>query len=230
MIHQARAESTRRAIVRAAVEVFEEVGYGNASLTEVIDRAGVTKGAFYYHFPTKVSVAFALIADSDAVVEDAVRAAWDSSSSATVLESLIRAAFVVADRARFDRRVRIGIRLTEALGNERVDRDRRERQRGLLVDAVGRAIAQGDIRSEVNAHDLGHTLWVSLLGNHLLSESAGEDLTAALARVLRIILAGVCTDRSALFFEHFVDRLARRYALPRVGQLVSTTESSHART
>lgn len=225
MIHQARAESTRRAILHAAVEVFEEVGYCNASLTEVIDRAGVTKGAFYYHFPTKIAVASAVIADADDVVEDAVRTVWDSSSSATVLESLIRAAFVVADRARFDRRVRIGIRLTESLGNERAHRERRERQRGLLVDAVGRAIAQGDIRPEVNAHDLGHTLWVSLLGNHLLSETAGEDLTTALARVLRIILAGVCTDRSAPFFEHFVDRLARRYASSTAKQLVSSTES-----
>lgn len=225
MIHQARAESTRRAILHAAVEVFEEVGYSNAPLTEVIDRAEVTKGAFYYHFPTKIAVASALIADADDVVEGAIRSVWDSSSSATVLESLIRAAFVVADRARFDRRVRVGIRLTEALGNERADPNRHERQRGLLVDAVGRAIAQGDIRPEVNAHDLGHTLWVSLLGNHLLSETAGEDLTAALARVLRIILVGVCTDRSALFFEQFVDRLALRYALPTARQLLSSTES-----
>lgn len=221
MRHQKRAESTRRAILRAAVAVFDEVGYCQASLTEVIDRASVTKGAFYYHFPTKVSLASALIADAEAVVRDAARAVWDSSSPATALENLIRAAFVVADCARFDKRVRIGLRLMmDAPGSEKADLGRCERQRAVLVDAVSAAMAEGDVRTEVSAKDLAYTLWGSLLGNHLLAEAAGEDLTVALTRVLQIILAGVCTDRSASFFEHLVDRLACQYASPPAQQLV----------
>lgn len=214
MTHQARAESTRRAILSAAVEVFHEAGYGNASLTEIIDRAGVTKGACYYHFPTKAAVASALIAESDAVIEEAICAVWHAAPLATnVMESLIRAAFVVADCARFDNRIRIGFHLMIALGEGEAERSRYERQRAFLVEAVDRAISEGDINTEVSASDLGYTLWVSLLGNHLLSEAVGEDLTAALARLLRSILPGVCTARSRSFFLHFVDRLDSQYAL-----------------
>lgn len=211
MAQQSRAKITRQAILAAAVDVIDEVGYSNASLTEVIDRAGVTKGAFHYHFPTKLALAEAIVKDSNSLLEDAVRAVLDSSSSGAALETLVRAAFAVADRAHFEKTVRIGIQLTDALGNE-ADGGSFERQRDFLVDAVEQAISEGDVRTDVNAKDLGHTLWVSLLGNRLLSESAGEDLIDNQARVLRIILAGACTEQSIDFFAHFVDRVAHQFA------------------
>ena len=217
MIHQARAESTRRTILGAAVEVLDEVGYSNASLTEVIDRAGVTKGAFYYHFPTKAAMAAAIVADCDLLIEDAARAVRDSSSTATALESLIRTAFVIADRAGVDKSIRVGIQLTDALGDV-AGHVRSERQRTVLVGVVEKAISEGDVRTDVNAEDLGHALWVALVGNHLLSEAAGQNLIASQARVLRILLAGVCTDRSAPFFDRFVDRLAGHYEVAAAGQ------------
>ena len=212
MTHQARGEATRRGILSAAVEVFEEVGYGDASFTEIIDRAGVSKGACYYHFPTKAAVAAALVAESDAVVVAATRAVWDYSPQSNVLENLIRAAFVIADCASFDTIVRTGIHLVAALGDRGSERDRLEGTRGFLLDAVESAIAEGDMRGDVSAEDLGHALWVSLLGNLVLSEAAGEDLTAALARVLRTILPGVCTGGSAPLFQDVVDRLAGQHS------------------
>ena len=55
MTVQARAEATRQTIILAAVELFDTVGYGSTTMGHIIDRAGITKGAFYYHFPTKGS-------------------------------------------------------------------------------------------------------------------------------------------------------------------------------
>lgn len=219
MIHQARAETTRQTILAAAVEVLDDVGYSNVSLTEVIDRAGVTKGAFYYHFPTKTALAWAVIADSDTLIKEAIETVWDPSSTAPALEGLVRAAFVVADRARLDKRVSAGIQLTDTLSNP-ANRRRCERHRVFLADVVAKAISQGDIRTGVNVEDLGHALWVSLMGSHLLSAAAGEDRVVTLARVLRIMLAGVCADRTAPFFEQFVDRLAHIYVLPAAERLV----------
>lgn len=226
MIYQARAQSTRRVILASAVQVIDEVGYSNCSLTEVIDRAGVTKGAFYYHFATKVALASAISADADAVVQAAIQASWDSSSAATALENLVRAVFVLADRAHLDRGVRIGFQLTDALGTA-VDRGRCERQRAFLVSAVQKAVSEGDVRPEVDAEDLGHALWVSLLGNLLLFEAAGEELIASVAGVLGIILAGACSDRSVHFFGCLVERLAIQYAWP-AEQLVSPSTAGHS--
>jgi AcrR family transcriptional regulator len=58
---QERARATKTAIVEGAAAVFEEIGYGNASLSSVAERAGVTKGALYFHFKSKEDLALAVI-------------------------------------------------------------------------------------------------------------------------------------------------------------------------
>lgn len=44
---------TRAALVRAARELFSERGYGAVGTNEVVERAGVTRGAMYHHFREK---------------------------------------------------------------------------------------------------------------------------------------------------------------------------------
>src|SRR6478752_5364920 len=63
MVIQDRAKATRGAIVVGAAGVFEEHGYGSASLTQVSEAAGVTKGALYFHFQSKEDLARAVIED-----------------------------------------------------------------------------------------------------------------------------------------------------------------------
>lgn len=46
-------EKTRRRIVDAAQDLTFENGFAATSIDKVIDRAGITKGAFFYHFRTK---------------------------------------------------------------------------------------------------------------------------------------------------------------------------------
>ncbi|WP_167475758.1 TetR/AcrR family transcriptional regulator [Nocardia arthritidis] len=43
----------RKQIIAAAVEVISEVGYGNASLARIAERAGISKGVISYHFAGK---------------------------------------------------------------------------------------------------------------------------------------------------------------------------------
>ncbi len=53
MARQERAVRTRHAVVQAAAQVFAERGYAAATIAEILDRAGVTKGALYFHFDSK---------------------------------------------------------------------------------------------------------------------------------------------------------------------------------
>lgn len=60
---------TRKAIMDAAQALILETGYSAASVDAVIARAGITKGAFFYHFKSKAELALALVqrdADADA--------------------------------------------------------------------------------------------------------------------------------------------------------------------
>ncbi|ARP73710.1 TetR/AcrR family transcriptional regulator [Streptomyces pluripotens] len=62
MAQQERAIRTRRVIVVAAAEVFAEVGYEAATIVGILNRAGVTKGALYFHFSSKQELAQAVLA------------------------------------------------------------------------------------------------------------------------------------------------------------------------
>ncbi len=66
---QQRAEETRGHILDAAVKRFSVAGYDAASVDEICAEAGVSKGAFYHHFPTKQAVFLALMQDWLAMID-----------------------------------------------------------------------------------------------------------------------------------------------------------------
>ena len=53
---KAEADETRTKLLDAAEQVFFEKGVARASLNEIAQRAGATRGAVYWHFKDKVDV------------------------------------------------------------------------------------------------------------------------------------------------------------------------------
>ncbi len=53
---QQRGEETRTRILDVAQEAFARYGYDATGVAEICRRAGVTKGGFYHHFPSKQDV------------------------------------------------------------------------------------------------------------------------------------------------------------------------------
>ncbi|HEU4699339.1 MAG TPA: TetR/AcrR family transcriptional regulator [Gemmatimonadales bacterium] len=56
-------EARRAELLEAAFQVFTELGFGRATLQDVADRAGVTKGALYHYFASKEELFLALVRD-----------------------------------------------------------------------------------------------------------------------------------------------------------------------
>ncbi|MCG8473310.1 MAG: TetR family transcriptional regulator [Desulfobacterales bacterium] len=50
------AEKTRLSILNAALDTFDEKGFNQTTLTDIATRAGVTRGAIYWHFKDKVDI------------------------------------------------------------------------------------------------------------------------------------------------------------------------------
>ena len=58
---QQRSEETRDQILTAAVQLFCKSGYEAAAVADICNLAGVSKGAFYHHFPSKQTLFLAII-------------------------------------------------------------------------------------------------------------------------------------------------------------------------
>lgn len=64
MTKQARSEYTRLHLIRSAAELFDRNGFAGATLDDVSRAAGVTKGAFYFHFASKKELGGAIQAEA----------------------------------------------------------------------------------------------------------------------------------------------------------------------
>ena len=54
-------ETTRRRILDAAEEVFSEKGYHGSAVDDIVRASRTSKGSFYFHFPSKQEIFFALV-------------------------------------------------------------------------------------------------------------------------------------------------------------------------
>lgn len=70
-----RTAETRRGMLRAAREVFTERGFADASVADVVERAGSSVGSLYHHFGGKAELFLALWEDHQAAHEEAASAA-----------------------------------------------------------------------------------------------------------------------------------------------------------
>ncbi|MFD9519021.1 TetR family transcriptional regulator [Streptomyces sp. NPDC059979] len=71
MASQARGIRTRRQLLDAAASTFLEHGYEGASIGEITRRAGLTRGAVYFHFSSKEEMAQGVL--DEAITTDRVR-------------------------------------------------------------------------------------------------------------------------------------------------------------
>ncbi len=78
---QQRSEETRQRILSASEKLFAQVGFDAAGVSEICAAAGVSKGAFYHHFPTKLALFQALLdtwlAQLDAQLSDSLATSVD---------------------------------------------------------------------------------------------------------------------------------------------------------
>lgn len=76
-----RRAATRGALLAAARAEFVENGYAAAATEAVVRRAGVTRGALYYHFPDKAALLEAVVELVAIEIHDAILAAAMQAAS-----------------------------------------------------------------------------------------------------------------------------------------------------
>jgi len=81
--------TSRSRLLHAAVEIFERKGYAAASVREIVEHAGVTKPALYYHFRSKEGLLIAAlelaVGEFETILGEVVRAAGGARARLTRL-------------------------------------------------------------------------------------------------------------------------------------------------
>jgi AcrR family transcriptional regulator len=91
----------RTQLLAAARAVFAKKGYDEATVSEIVGRAGVAQGTFYLYFPGKESLAGAFAETlSERFAEVAAERSARSRSFDTALVRVFEAAYLVADEHR----------------------------------------------------------------------------------------------------------------------------------
>ncbi len=96
---QARSEETRTHILEAALRRFANHGYSAASVDEICAEAGVSKGAFYHHFPSKQALFLELLNEWLDTIDAKFQAARKNSVPETLLAftEMLPGIFAAAD-------------------------------------------------------------------------------------------------------------------------------------
>lgn len=112
MAVQERGERTRSAIIAAASESFETVGFSATSLARIAEMAQVTKGALYYHFSSKQDLADAVRDAAQQTLQLLIDAARSTAGTAP-LQAIIDLTHATLERLAHDPVFRAGLRLSD---------------------------------------------------------------------------------------------------------------------
>lgn len=206
---QPRSASTHQEIIDAAVDLFTERGYGETRLGDIVERAHVTTGAFYYHFDSKPALAEAIMAQgwpkALTVIDDCL-----NRSASPGMERVITMTFALSSLMKQDRAVWIANHLNQAFGqlSEKGRRGFESRARQ-FVARVANVLRSEDIRADITPEDVGSQVWITVHGCHLLSDAMDDDVIERLSRSWRTMLPAIVPADSLAYFEHFVARAAR---------------------
>lgn len=87
LTRQEKSERARALICQAAAEIIGEHGYANATISRIMERAGLACGTFYAYFDSRQALFDALLPMKGEEVLDALNAAANSSYGIVELEA-----------------------------------------------------------------------------------------------------------------------------------------------
>ena len=171
--HQEKSLRTRALLLDAAIESLADVGYGNASISDIAARAGVTRGSQVHHFRTRTEL-FAQVIEylADRQREALQRRIESWPRSATPAEVIVELTV-----ATFSGKLgKASIELFVAISNDDTLRRRMLRvQRELtgdLIDACAQLIGPDVARDRLES-----TFWLTIhmVRGSTLDEMLGRD-------------------------------------------------------
>jgi AcrR family transcriptional regulator len=165
---------TRRRILDVAAQAFADRGYTGTSLSDLLKASGVTKGGFYFHFPSKEALALATLRYKQEQWAGSVMAAMLGRPRAVdQLDAMVEALCTLHEQ---DDSCRAINRLCTELGDEHPElRPQLRTQLTTWVDMVAAVIRkgqdEGDLRPEVEPLVAAEVAVASFIGVETVSQT-----------------------------------------------------------
>ncbi len=149
-------EATRKRILDAASEVFAEKGYHDAAVDDIVKASNSSKGSFYFHFPSKQQIFFALVDRLiEAMAHSSERAIARESGALAKVDAALAAVFENFSRHRTFAKILMvgGVGLGKAFDEKLMAIHQRFAE--LIKHHLDEALAEGsisDIDTEITAY------------------------------------------------------------------------------
>jgi AcrR family transcriptional regulator len=189
---QPRAEQTRSLIIETAARAFARHGYDGVSLNELITATGMSKGAFYFHFPGKEQVALAAFRAKQRELIDQLTATSDPASSLAdqVRRILRRRAQLVTGDPSLRCVIRLGSDLSARSAPDSEYASFQDLAVGLIADLIGRGIRSGEFGPQLEPRAAARAIFAWIVGMDSLSllASDAKDLPDRTEEVLEMLI------------------------------------------
>jgi AcrR family transcriptional regulator len=154
-LRQARAHRTRQTLRDAASRLWTARGYDAVAVSEICEQAGVSKGRFFYYFPTKEHLLLEVVAGGAAEAM-AVTVDQRLGEGATVLEVFATVVAQLADAQRYAPRELLGRAAVEVLrGARRARPDDAPELREVYARIFATGIERGELPATFHPQELG---------------------------------------------------------------------------
>jgi len=205
-----RAGNTRHRLIAAASRQFAHRPYSVVSLDDILAEAELTKGAMYFHFPSKQALALAIIDDLSEMSNAAITELLARKMSG--LETLIDLVYLLAVQDAQHEVARAGGRLLESLDNT-TDMPTSLWQSWIdfVTTLVQKAIAEGDVIADRNPVDVAKMLVALLVGIRRVSEPDQPEQHLDNLQKVWILALPSFTEPDRI--DYFTQFIKRRYQL-----------------
>lgn len=195
-VRETQKQGTRRKVLEAARDLFNEIGYDETTIRAIAERAGVSVGSVFTTFSSKADVL-------SQVMDDRVEALYAE------LERMLRhmrgstrdrIASMFAIHYDFEcRRVKlflahIAASYSTSLDTTTVPYGRNARFKGLVLDLLTDGVERGDIRTDADLDLILDTLMAAYAWNYRLAAQQTADatqLSAIMERQVHLLFDGL---------------------------------------
>ncbi len=186
---------TREMLLDAAAIEFERHGVAGTRIEDIAQRAGVTRGALYFHFKTVENIARELLHGEFGLLPELLEGT--RSQNLRGLRAAREFSLRVIARMRDDLRTRASMHIAEEMGEVNTRGLFLQDWQNILIPFLQQAIADHEIREDQDIRDTAAVIVECAWGALLVARESGraEDLGDRFERVWSRLLLGIEVDR-----------------------------------